>query len=92
MLDGGGGVSVMLEQVTRESSEPNSGLAAMTEIVLESPDVLASYRAMKSRGVVFRLEPRLVTTDGKTRDLYAADFRDPDGHVLSIAGWLPREK
>ena len=92
VLDGGGGVTVMLQQVIRKSSEPGGGLAAMTEVVLESPDVLASYRAMKSRGVVFRIEPRLVTSEGRTRDLYAADFRDPDGHVLSIAGWLPREK
>src|SRR2546428_407307 len=42
VLDGGGGVTVMLQQVTMRSSEPSSGLAAMTEVVLESPDILAS--------------------------------------------------
>ena len=91
-LDGGGGMTLMLQQITRTSSEPSSGLAAMTEVVLESPDVIASYQAMKARGVAFRVEPRVVTGDGGSRDFYAADFRDPDGHVLSLGGWLPRQK
>jgi len=29
------------------------------------------------------------TTDGD-RVLYAANFRDPDGHVLSITGWIAK--
>ena len=33
------------------------------------------------RGVAFRIAPRVVTGDR-----LAADFRDPDGHVLSIFG------
>jgi catechol 2,3-dioxygenase-like lactoylglutathione lyase family enzyme len=89
LLDGGG-IGLMLHQVARQSSGPSTGLAALTEIVLESPDVFASYDAMKARGVVFRFSPQVATTDGKTRDFYVADFRDPDGHVLSIGGWRPR--
>jgi resuscitation-promoting factor RpfA len=84
-----GGALVMLHQLTPKSSAPSTGLAAFTEVVLESPDILASYRALKTRGVAFRIEPRVATTDG-TRDLYVADFRDPDGHVLSISGWVAR--
>jgi catechol 2,3-dioxygenase-like lactoylglutathione lyase family enzyme len=84
---GAGGALVMLHQLTLKSSAPSTGLAAFTEVVLESPDILASYRALKARGVAFRIEPRVATTDG-TRDLYVADFRDPDGHVLSISGWV----
>ncbi len=92
VLNGGAGVTVMLQQISAESLKPSSGLAAMTEVVLESPDILASYRAMKARGVAFRIEPRAVTNDGGARDFYAVDFRDPDGHVLSLAGWLPNQK
>ena len=37
-------------------------------------------------GVEFRNTPRVVMgTEG--RELLAADFRDPDGNVLSITGW-----
>jgi catechol 2,3-dioxygenase-like lactoylglutathione lyase family enzyme len=89
VLDGGGGALVMLNQVA--AAKPSSGLAALTEIVLESTDIMATYERMKTRGVAFRIAPRVVTTDG-VRDMLACDFRDPDGHVLSIAGWAPRAK
>jgi catechol 2,3-dioxygenase-like lactoylglutathione lyase family enzyme len=89
ILDGGGGVIVMLNQVS--VAKPSSGLAALTEIVFESPDIMATYTGMKARGIVFQVVPRVVTTDG-VRDMLASDFRDPDGHVLSIAGWVPRTK
>ena len=84
-----GGLIVMLQEIVRKNDAPNAGLSALTEIVLDSPDVMASYRAMKTRGVKFSREPQVATSD-VTRDLYAADFRDPDGHVLSIIGWIAR--
>ena len=86
---GGDKMTVMLQQVARKSTEPSSGLASLTEVVLQSTDVFASYQSLRSRGIVFRVEPRLATTDG-VHDLYTADFRDPDGHILSIAGWVER--
>lgn len=58
-----------------------------TEIVLEVDDVLTVYGDMSERGVSFEVEPRPVTTDG-TRELHAAHFRDPDGHLWSVAGWI----
>jgi lactoylglutathione lyase len=82
-------MTVMLQQVARKSTGPSTGLASLTEVVLQSTDVFASYRSLRSRGVVFRFEPRPATTDG-VHDLYTADFRDPDGHILSIAGWVER--
>src|SRR5262245_60843353 len=91
VFDGGSGISIMLAMATRPQSGASTGLAAFTEVVLESPDVLAAHAAMQARGVTFRLAPRPVTTDG-ARDLYAADFRDPDGHVLSITGWVTRTR
>lgn len=84
-----GGMILMLEHLPKPPSSPSAGLAAFTEIVLESGDVLALHAAMQTRGVQFKQEPRAVTSDD-TRVMYAADFRDPDGHVLSIAGWVPR--
>lgn len=52
-----------------------------TEVVFRVDDVRAVRRALIDRGVAFMNEPRQVTpTD------WAAHFRDPDGHVLSIFG------
>ena len=84
-----GGMVLMLEHLPKPPSSPSAGLAAFTEIVLESADVLASHAAMQARGVQFTRGPRVVTSDD-TRVMYATDFRDPDGHVLSIAGWVAR--
>lgn len=84
-----GGVTLMLQQIERKSSAPNGGLSALTEVVLESADVIRSYEDMKARGIKFTREPSAATTDG-SRVLYAANFRDPDGHVLSITGWRPQ--
>jgi catechol 2,3-dioxygenase-like lactoylglutathione lyase family enzyme len=85
-----GGMILMLEHLPKPPSSPSAGLAAFTEIVLESADVLGTHAAMQARGVQFKRDPRAVTSDN-TRVMYAADFRDPDGHVLSIAGWAPRQ-
>lgn len=58
-----------------------------TEIVLEVDEILDAYRQMSERGVPFEVEPRAVTSDG-SRELHAAHFRDPDGHLWSITGWV----
>jgi catechol 2,3-dioxygenase-like lactoylglutathione lyase family enzyme len=87
----GGGVQVLLNKPEAAPPGENGGLSSLTEIVLEAPDVHASFRALQERGVPFKREPRIVTTDGQ-RDLLAADFRDPDGHVLSLTGWVPKAK
>ena len=82
-----GGVALMIEGVLKPSTSPSTGLAAFTEIVLETPDVFATYASMQERGITFRGKPAAVMSDG-SRDLYAANFRDPDGHVISITGWV----
>jgi catechol 2,3-dioxygenase-like lactoylglutathione lyase family enzyme len=51
------------------------------EIVFQVEDVDAAYRDLRSHGVSFRVEPRVVNADQ-----FAADFRDPDGHVHSNYG------
>src|SRR2546429_8251335 len=54
---GSDGMTLMLQQIERKSSGPNAGLSALTEVVLESPDVMKSYEEMKTRGVVFLRKP-----------------------------------
>lgn len=61
----------------------------MTEIVFEVDDVSATYDILVDRGVEFEVELRPVTSDGD-RDLLAAHFYDPDGHVASITGWVDK--
>ena len=52
-----------------------------TEIVFQVNDVRSARQALIDRGIAFMNEPRQVTpTD------WAAHFRDPDGHLLSIFG------
>ena len=58
-----------------------------TEIVLEVDDLAVAFEEMKERGVRFEVDPRPVTSDGE-RDLLATHFRDPDGHLASVTGWV----
>jgi predicted enzyme related to lactoylglutathione lyase len=67
----------------RDRLRPKSDPAdlASTEISFGVEHVRAAYQSLSKAGVVFKREPRIIT--GTT---WAADFRDPDGHVLSIVG------
>lgn len=65
----------------------DAGPGDAVEIVLESPDVHRTFAAWRQRGVAFRVELRPVMQAGG-RHLVAADFRDPDGHLLSLTGWV----
>jgi methylmalonyl-CoA/ethylmalonyl-CoA epimerase len=82
-LDGGGVVLAMRE--TKEKTNPG-----LTEVVFEVPDVKAKYEELKSKGVTFPYPPRAVTGNDQM-DLYATDFRDPDGHILSITSWVSKK-
>jgi catechol 2,3-dioxygenase-like lactoylglutathione lyase family enzyme len=73
-----GGVTLCLRQ-SAQMQAASDGVGV--EIVFDVRDVQSAYEALKARGVAFRIEPRIVTGS-----LWAADFRDPDGHVLSIFG------
>jgi len=73
-----GGVTLCLRQASRV---PEPADEPRVEIVFDVPDIHAAHEALKARGVAFRVEPRVVTGH-----LWATDFRDPDGHALSIFG------
>ena len=73
-----GAVTLGLRHAARSPEAREDG---RTELVLAVDDVDRAYDRLQKRGVVFRIAPRVVTGDQ-----FAADFRDPDGHVLSIFG------
>ena len=73
-----GGVALALHHL---ADLKGSGDERRTELVFHVEDIEPAYRALSERGAVFRVTPRVVTGDN-----LAADFRDPDGHVLSIFG------
>jgi catechol 2,3-dioxygenase-like lactoylglutathione lyase family enzyme len=83
-----GGVRIGLQAV-RPPAASDGGLAALTELVLELPDVRRAHLELTARGVTFRTAPQPVTGDG-SRELWACDCRDPDGHLVSITGWVAR--
>ena len=78
----GNGVQLTLHQV--DEPPPDESL---TEIVLEVDDVKGSFAELSGRGVPFELDLRPVTSDGG-RELWAAHFQDPDGHLASVVGWV----
>ncbi|MDA1093448.1 MAG: VOC family protein [Acidobacteria bacterium] len=73
-----GGVALALSTAHAGLATP---LAGATEVVFGVDDVTATHEALTARGVEFLHPPRNVTGDQ-----WAANFRDPDGHVLSIFG------
>lgn len=78
----GVGIQLTLNQVDQVPADDS-----LTEIVIEFDDVRAGYDELAQRGVPFEVELRPVTSDG-SRDLLAAHFRDPDGHLGSVVGWV----
>lgn len=78
----GGGIQLVLNQL--DGQVPDTSL---TEIVFELDDVVSGHGELAARGVPFEVELRPVTShDG--RDLLASHFRDPDGHLASVVGWV----
>ncbi len=78
----GGGVELALNQVSDVAKD-----TSLTEIVIESSDVRASYEDLAARGVPLEVSLRPVMSEGD-RQLLAAHFHDPDGHLGSITGWV----
>lgn len=73
----GGGVTLALNPALGTPSDEKSSV----EVVFSVDHVKEAYDHLKERGVAFRIEPRNVAGP-----MWATDFRDPDGHTLSIFG------
>ena len=64
---------------------PGSG----TVLYLRVADILASFGALRGRGVTFVDEPHLVAPM-PDHDLWMCFFRDPDGHTLALMCERPK--
>ncbi|WP_213454079.1 VOC family protein [Rhizomonospora bruguierae] len=89
-LDTGDGNTVLASGETRlvlravPEAEPVS--RRVSHINLEVADVQVMYEALREKGVRFTYSPRVVNR-GERLELWAAAFRDPDGHGIALAQW-----
>jgi catechol 2,3-dioxygenase-like lactoylglutathione lyase family enzyme/uncharacterized membrane protein YgcG len=81
-----GGIRVVLRS-TRELGPVNRRLVHLN---LEVDDVQAVHRELRGKGVRFTYAPRVVNRT-PSLELWAAAFRDPDGHGIAITQWRSRE-
>jgi catechol 2,3-dioxygenase-like lactoylglutathione lyase family enzyme len=61
----------------------------LVHVNLEVADVQAVYEELRAKGVRFTYPPR-PTSRGERLELWAAAFRDPDGHGIAITQWRSR--
>lgn len=74
----GGGVTLAISEALAQAYSNRVGA---TEVVFGVDDVRGTYEALRAKGVQFVNEPRQVSGP-----MFAANFKDPDGHGLSIFG------
>jgi catechol 2,3-dioxygenase-like lactoylglutathione lyase family enzyme len=77
------GVVTLVLSEDRASGEAN--VAGATEVIFSVQDVKAGAEALKKQGVIFSHEPHQVNGP-----MWAANFPDPDGHLLTLFG--PEQK
>lgn len=89
-LDAGDGNAVLASGDTRLVLRAVRDVAPVNRRVmhinLEVGDVRAMYEALRARGVRFTYGPRMVNR-GERLELWAAAFKDPDGHGVALAQW-----
>jgi catechol 2,3-dioxygenase-like lactoylglutathione lyase family enzyme len=73
-----GGVTLALNRGLVQGTGP---IAGASEVVFAVEHVRAAFEALRAQGVEFINEPRVVSPGN-----FAANFRDPDGHLLSVFG------
>lgn len=92
LLDAGSiilGLSPGHARLAMQSADPqnpnhqnaNQKISGATEVSFAVEDIRAAYAALEAQGVTFLNQPRQATEKE-----FAAHFRDPDGHMLSIFG------
>lgn len=73
-----GAVSVILSESLAKNS---ASVAGATEVIFSVEDVRAATVALEQQGVQFSHEPHQVNGP-----MWAANFPDPDGHLLTLFG------
>ena len=77
------GIWLMLSTPEKEFDRPGS------VIYFEVPDIDASYRTLRERGVEFIDAPHLIADMG-SYELWMAFFRDLDGNALALRAERPK--
>ncbi|MBO4165448.1 VOC family protein [Micromonospora antibiotica] len=92
-FDRGSGNAVLASGATRLVLREVTGAAPMSRrlvhVNLEVDDIEAAYRRLKDSGLRFTYAPRVVNR-GSRVEVWAAAFRDPDGHGIALTQWRER--
>ncbi|BCB84496.1 VOC family protein [Phytohabitans suffuscus] len=92
-IDGGDGNAVLASGDTRLVLRAINDLSPAgprtVHLNLEVGDITATHDELKSKGVKFTYGPRAVNK-GARLELWAAAFKDPDGHGIAITQWRNR--
>ncbi|WP_423791126.1 VOC family protein [Micromonospora cathayae] len=92
-VDRGSGNAVLASGSTRlvlrEVSEAAPISRRLVHVNLEVDDIQAAYARLRDSGVRFTYAPRVVNRGAKL-DVWAAAFRDPDGHGIALTQWRTR--
>jgi catechol 2,3-dioxygenase-like lactoylglutathione lyase family enzyme len=93
VIDSGPASAVLASGETRIMLRRVSDMAPvdrrLVHIHLEVGDVEAVHADLLAKGVKFIHRPRPIAR-GEQMDLWAAAFRDPDGHGIALIRWQPR--
>ncbi|MEU1841821.1 VOC family protein [Micromonospora chersina] len=89
-LDRGEGNAVLASGPTRLVLRRVTGAAPISRrlvhVNLEVDDIQAAYERLRGAGVRFTYAPRVVNR-GTKLEVWAAAFRDPDGHGVALTQW-----
>ncbi|MFG2058914.1 VOC family protein [Micromonospora sp. NPDC048930] len=89
-LDRGAGNAVLSSGPTRLVLRQVTGAAPISRrlvhVNLEVDDIQAAYERLRGSGVRFTYAPRVVNRGSKL-EVWAAAFRDPDGHGVALTQW-----
>ncbi|WP_446216478.1 VOC family protein [Micromonospora sp. IBHARD004] len=89
-VDRGSGNAVLASGATRLVLREVTGAAPISRrlvhVNLEVDDIEAAYERLRGSGVRFTYAPRVVNRGAKL-EVWAAAFRDPDGHGIALTQW-----
>ncbi|NES17303.1 MULTISPECIES: VOC family protein [Micromonospora] len=89
-LDRGAGNAVLTSGPTRLVLRRVTGAAPISRrlvhVNLEVDDIQAAYQRLRDSGVRFTYAPRVVNR-GTKLEVWAAAFKDPDGHGVALTQW-----
>ncbi|MGN9910909.1 VOC family protein [Phytohabitans sp. LJ34] len=92
-IDGGDGNAVLASGdtrlVLRVISDVSPAGPRTVHLNLEVGDIQTTHEELKAKGVKFTYGPRPVNKGAKL-ELWAAAFKDPDGHGIAITQWRNR--